>query len=136
MDDMMSRLQDILSDEESMNQIKKLANMMGNNNENDEESPDISSILGSINNNNSDENTNQDNDKLNFDISKIMKIQEILSHANKKDQNTEFLHALKPLLKNDNQMKIDRISKILKLLAIWPLIKESGILGGDLFDFL
>ena len=65
-----------------------------------------------------------------------MKIQQIFSKANKNDYNTDFLYALKPLLKEENKQKIDKINKIFKLLALWPLIKESGLLGGDLFDII
>lgn len=133
MDDMMNRLQEILNDEESMEQIKKIAGMIGG--ENGGEMPDLSSILNSGNSNNgNNDNTNPEN--TNFDFSKLIIIQQILSEANKKDPNTEFLYALKPLLKNESQEKIDKISKVLKIIALWPVIKESGILGGDFFDFL
>ncbi len=129
MDDMMSRLQDVLNDEESMNQIKKLAEMLGQGN--GEEMPDLSSLFGS----NSNESDKKPGD-FNFDMSKLMAIQKLLQQANQKDKNTDFLYALKPLLKNESQVKIDRVTKVFKLLAIWPLIKESGLLGGDLFDIL
>ncbi len=133
MDDMMSRLQNVLNDEESMNQIKKLAEMLGQGN--GEEMPDLSSLFGSNNSNSNDESDKKPGD-INFDMSKIIAIQKILQQANQKDKNTNFLYALKPLLKNESQIKIDRVTKVFKLLAIWPLIKESGLLGGDLFDIL
>lgn len=133
MDDMMSRLQNVLNDEESMNQIKKLAEMLGQGS--GEEMPDLSSIFGSSSNSNDNESEKKPGD-INFDMSKIIAIQKLLQQANQKDKNTDFLYALKPLLKNESQIKIDRITKVFKLLAIWPLIKESGLLGGDLFDIL
>lgn len=133
MDDMMSRLQDVLNDEESMNQIKKLAEMLGQGN--GEDTPDMSSFFGSNNNHASNDGEKQTGD-FNFDMSKIMAIQKIIQQANTRDKNTDFLYALRPLLKNESQVKIDRITKVFKLLAIWPVIKESGLLGGDLFDIL
>ena len=133
MDDMMSKLQSVLNDEESMNQIKKLAEMLGQGN--GEEMPDLSSLFGSNSNSNNDESEKKPGD-FNFDMSKLLAIQKLLQQANQKDKNTDFLYALKPLLKNDSQVKIDRVTKVFKLLAIWPLIKESGLLGGDLFDIL
>jgi len=134
MDDLMSKIQDVLSDEESMNQIKKLAGMLGG--ENSEGTADFSSIFGGNKASSESDGSTESNGEFDFDFSKLIKLQEILSQANKKDHNTEFLYALKPILKDENQIKIDRIIKILKLLAMWPLIKDSGILGGDLFDFL
>jgi len=133
MDDLMGKIQDVLNDEESMNQIKKLASMLSS--ENSDEKPDLSSVLNGNNNNSEDENgeNSQSND---FDFSKIIMLQQLLSQANKRDQNTDFLYALKPILKNENQVKIDRVIKILKLLTLWPVIKDSGILGGDFFELL
>ena len=127
MDDMMSKIQDVLNDEESMNQIKKLAEMFGSSGE----MPDLSSILNSGQN-----NSDNPSENIGFDPSKLLALQGIMAQANKKDQNIDFLYALKPLLKTESQVKVDRISKIFKLIAIWPLIKESGLLGGDLFDIL
>ena len=133
MDDMMSRLQEVLNDEESMNQIKKIAEMLGQGNSDD--MPDMSSLFGSGNNNSNNEEDKKPGD-FNFDMSKLMAIQKIVQQANQRDKNTDFLYALRPLLKNDSQVKIDRVAKVFKLLAIWPAVKESGLLGGDLFDIL
>ena len=36
-------------------------------------------------------------------------------------------------IKEENQIKIDRLVKIFRLFAIYPALKESGLLGGDLF---
>ncbi len=130
MDDMMSKIQEILNDEESLNQIKKIAGMLS---ENSDDMPDLSSIFGG-NSENPDQGEKKDG--FNFDINKIMKIQQLMSQASQKDQNTEFLFALRPLVKDENQQKIDKIVKIFKLLALWPLLKDSGLLGGDIFDFL
>lgn len=43
-----------------------------------------------------------------------------------------LLLALRPLLKEENQAKIDRLIKVFKLFAVYPALKESGLLGGDL----
>ncbi len=125
MDDMINKIQEILNDEESMNQIKKLSEMLAS--QNPDGMPDLSSMSGG---------NNSENEGAPFDFSKIMVLQEILAEANNKDKNSEFLYALKPLLKSESQVKVDKIVKLLKLMAMWPLIKDSGILGGDLFDIL
>lgn len=142
MDDLMSKLQEVLNNKESMNQVMQLAGMLGANKEGD--TPDLSSIFGGNNNDNSnngnenhstDKSQNSDDNEPSFDFSKLLMLQELFSKK-EKDKNTELLYALKPLLKNDNQVKIDKVAKIFKLLALWPLLKESGLLGGDLLDIL
>ena len=59
-----------------------------------------------------------------------------MQQANKHDKNVDLLLALRPLMKEENQVKIDRLIKIFKLFAVYPLLKESGLLGGDLFGLL
>ena len=125
MDDMINKIQEILNDEESMSQIKKLSEMLAS--QNPDGMPDLSFMSGG---------NSSENEGAAFDFSKILVLQELLSEANKRDKNSEFLYALKPLLKSESQVKVDRIVKLLKLMAMWPLIKDSGILGGDLFDIL
>lgn len=61
-----------------------------------------------------------------------MKIQSIMQSASKPDKNIQLLLALRPLLKEENQAKIDSLIKIFKLFAVYPALKESGLLGGDL----
>lgn len=67
------------------------------------------------------------------DIARIMQIGSVISSSGANDKNIALLYALKPLLKEENQKKVDRLVKIFRLMAAYPLIKESGLLGGDLF---
>lgn len=152
----MSKLQSVLNDEESMKQIKDLAGMLGNELTESPQSnsqpavqptsspqnstPDFSQLLANLGGASGEQNNPQpqtlqpaDNP---IDIQKIMQLTSIISQANKSDKNVELLLALKPLLKEENQAKIDRLIKIFKLFAIYPLLKESGLLGGDLFGLL
>lgn len=157
MEDMMNKLQSILNDEESMKQIQELAGMLAAGTDETQQSAaqsppvtsnssqsspqnqtqqqnsnefDISQLLQGlgINNGGQPKNQNQTSD---FDFSKLLKIQQVVQAANKPDNNISFLLALKPLLRDENKVKIDRLVKIFKLFSIYPLIKESG-LGGDL----
>lgn len=149
MDDMMNKLQSILNDKESMKQIQELAEMLSANSEetapaqNNNENPpqtqtpnkgfDLSQLLQGLNlSGNQPQGQNSPPD---FDISKLMKFQQIMQEASKPDENVTFLLALRPLLKDENKIKIDRLVKIFKLFSIYPLIKESG-LGGDLLGLL
>ena len=67
-----------------------------------------------------------------FDFSKILKLQELYGVFSKNDKNTDLLLALKPHLNEEKQEKIDKAIKILKLLAVWNILKDSGLLK----DFL
>lgn len=157
MDDLMSKLQSVLNDEESMNQIKELANMLGSEQGEMPEmpasapiqspmpaknqAPDFSQLLASLgglsgNGGALPQPSAQASASDGLDIQKIMQLGSVLSNANKSDKNVELLLALKPLLKEESQAKIDRLIKIFKLFAIYPVLKESGLLGGDLFGLL
>lgn len=66
-----------------------------------------------------------------IDIEGIMKLGEMLSSINKSsDKNTQLLLALKPHLRPENRKKADNAIKLLKILNILPLLRESGILDG------
>lgn len=158
MDDLMSKLQSVLNDEESMNQIKELANMLGSEQGESAEvpvnasaqppmpaqkqAPDFSQLLASLGGLSGDGGGVQQQPSVpasptgGLDIAKLMQLGTVISTANKSDKNVELLLALKPLLKEESQVKIDRLIKIFKLFAIYPVLKESGLLGGDLFGLL
>ena len=148
MDDLMSKIQNVLNDEESMKQIKELAGMLGSelNTEEQQENtvqadstPDFSKLiagLGGMMNNDNSTTQPQSNPAGNIDIQKLIQLGTVISSANKSDKNVDLLLALKPLLKEENQLKIDRLIKIFQLFAVYPALKESGLLGGDLFGLL
>ncbi len=114
MDDFAEKISSILSDEESMKQLGDLAAMLGL-------SPDG--------------NTQQESPKApeNLDMSAITGLMQKMKGFQPDDDNTRFLLALRPLLGEEKQNKIDRAVKILRLLNLLPLISESGLLGGDFF---
>ena len=68
-----------------------------------------------------------------IDIETLMRLQGILSHTKTDEKNSELLLALRPHLQDKNKQKVDQAVKILKLLSLLPLLRESGILGGDFF---
>ncbi|WP_294409356.1 hypothetical protein [uncultured Ruminococcus sp.] len=161
MDDLMNKLQDVLNDEESMKQIKELADMIVSQAPSAEENspvsvpaqtggiggvpqntggmPDISALLRGLGMGGGaapSAAAPAQQPAPNIDISKIMQIGQVISQANKSDKNVDLLLALRPLLKEENQNKIDKLIKIFRLLAVYPVLKESGLLGGDLFGLL
>ncbi len=140
----MNKIQNVLNDEESMKQIKELADMLtadnggqGEQGETPTQSPqnmDFSQLLQSLGGVSppAENKPAQATQAGGFDIAKLMKIQSIMQTASKPDKNIQLLLALRPLLKEENQAKIDRLIKIFKLFAVYPALKESGLLGGDL----
>lgn len=127
MDDLIGKISELLSDEESFKQISELAQMfMSDASDNSDENSTK----------NSDKEFSEDNTAENlfnsFDFSKILKLQELYGVFSKNDKNTDLLLALKPHLNEEKQEKIDKAIKILKLLAVWNLLKDSGLLK----DFL
>lgn len=126
MDDVMGRIQEMLSDEESMQQIKELADMLSASSAPPEQtSPDSS---------NSNNNNNSNNNDIGFDFGMIFKIQEIMSAA-KSDKDAELIMALKPHLSAEKQERADKAVKFMKLFSVWETLKSSGMLN-DLNKFL
>lgn len=68
-----------------------------------------------------------------LDMNTLMNLQKIFSSFNREDENILLLRALKPHLKERNQKKVDDAIRIMQLISVLPLIKESGLFGGSLF---
>lgn len=125
MDDIMGKIQEVLSDEESMKQLSELASALFSSSENS----------GTENQCGKSEETDTGDSGgsggFDFDISKILMMGQLMNSASD-DKNARLLLALKPLLKEERQAKVDKALKLLRLLAIWNVLKESGMLG-DIF---
>lgn len=65
----------------------------------------------------------------NIDLGTIAKISQILATINTRDQNVELLLALKPHFGEKRQKKVDDAIRIMQLVKVLPLLKESGIFG-------
>lgn len=113
MDDIMGKIQEMLSDEESMRQIKELADMLSDTSEE--------------NNTENNQTNNPSNNSSGFDMGMIFKIQQLMTSA-KSDKNTELIMALKPHLSNEKQEKADKALKLMKIFNIFETLKESGML--------
>ena len=137
MDDIMGKIQEVLSDEESMSQIKQLANMLGmDSNDSHKQTPPPENQDNNNSQGSQPSQSTNNNSQPDFDIAKIMMLKDVMQKANKNDPDVNFLLALRPLLKPESQDKVDKMIKIFKLMAIWPVLKDSGVLGGDLFGLL
>lgn len=119
MDNMMNKLQDVLNDEESMKQLRELAGMLsGEKSDSMPAAPAVSSDTGGI------------------DTVKLMQLGQILQTASQDDDHIRLLSALRPLLKEETRVKLDRVIKIYRLMNIYPALKESGLGGGGLLGFI
>lgn len=65
-----------------------------------------------------------------IDIEAIMRMGELMSQMNRQDDSTRLLLALKPHLKPENRHKVDSAMKLVKIMNILPLLRDSGILDG------
>lgn len=116
MDDIMGKIEELLSDEESMKQLSELAKMMMSGDESSEEDDaDCSS-------------SQEKNESPGFDFSAVMKIGGLLGAASSDDKNTGLLLALRPHLSPNRREKLDKMVKLLKLIAVYKVAKESGLI--------
>ncbi|MDE6030350.1 MAG: hypothetical protein K2G32_01855 [Oscillospiraceae bacterium] len=67
-------------------------------------------------------------DNINPDM--LIKLMTLFGSMNQQDDNERFLLALKPLLGEEKRRKVDTAVKMMKLFALLPILKESGLFGG------
>ena len=126
-----SKIQEMLSDEESMQQIKELADMLSSSAESPSSEESNNSSQQNSNNDAFDGSSSSDSSDdggFGFDFGMLFKIQELMS-ATKGDKNSELIMALRPHLSTEKQAKADKAIKFMKLFAIWQTLKESGMLN-------
>ena len=112
MDDIASKITQILGDEDGMKKISQLASSLMSQNESKQEpqNPQFSDMQIDP-----------------VQMGNIMKMISLLKSNNKDDNNTRLLVALKPHLSHDRQKKVDKAISILKIVKLLPLLKESGL---------
>ncbi len=107
MEDLGEKLAEILNDPESMNRVKQMAESLLGGEEKKDEAPDMSALGAN-------------------EMQMMVNIMSRLK-SSKGDASTELLTALKPHLSEPRREKVDTAIKILKLIELFPLIKESGL---------
>ncbi len=117
MDDLAEKITELLSDPEIMNIVKEASGLSGPGKSRDTKK--------------SEKESDEKND--NFPgfspelIQSVMKLAPLFSSFKKEDKYTRFLNALKPLLSEKRQKKLESSSQILKLIKILPLLKNQGL---------
>lgn len=147
MDDITSKIQSILNDEESMKQLNELADMLSSgmpsggasaDNGGQTGMPDLSALFGSIGGGQSgDESPSSSSSSSSdgglfgdMDIGTIMNIMSAVSSADTDSREASLILALKPYLSEKRRKKADKAVKMLKLLAIYTALREQGVLNG------
>lgn len=136
MEDLLAKMQEILGSPEGQEQLKSVAQMLGGDSG---QLPDLSQ-LGNLFGNAEQVSApppatpapaaSTGFDLSGIDMNMIMQVQKVLSSMNHEDENTKLLLALKPHFGEKRQEKIDQAIKMLRLLSVLPLLRQSGILGG------
>lgn len=129
MDDIAEKINALLSDEESMRQIRELAAMFSSGSMGDGVSPEVGSQYNGRENFSPDDSTglgSSDHDFPNINFAAIFQLMGAMSQS---DKNCDLLIALKPHLCAERQVKIDRAVKLLKLYNLFITARESGLLN-------
>ena len=129
MENLTDKITNLLSDPEMLSKIKNISGLLGNEESNNKNE-------NNENNENKDENSKEQKNKDTFSFSPeimqmVLKLMPILTSIKKEDKYTKFIQALKPLLSEKKQKKLDSSSNILKVMRILPLLKNQGILWGE-----
>lgn len=114
MDDISEKLAGILNDPETMNRVRQMAeNILGGEEPTAEPQTNALDNIGSI-----------------IGANEMQSIISIIGKLNNSggDNRTALLTALKPHLSEPKREKVDTAIKILKVIEILPLLKDSGIL--------
>ncbi|MGN1136595.1 MAG: hypothetical protein ACI4SF_10295 [Oscillospiraceae bacterium] len=113
---MAEKIQSLLSDEESMQQIRELAAMFGS-------SSDASAQPQQPCKENPPQTAEEE------PLINPAALMSLMSGLSKNDKNCELLIALKPLLSADKQPRVDKAIKLLRLFNVYTELKASGALG-------
>lgn len=112
MDELSEKLAGLLNDPETMSRVKQMAeNLLGDNASKDENPPQngFSDMLGGD------------------ELKMIMSIMGRMKNQGD-DSRTRLLLSLKPHLSEPKREKVDTAVKILKIIEILPLLRDTGLL--------
>ena len=147
MDDLTSKINEIMSDPEKLKEIQNLGKMMGLVG-NSEDTPQGSGQSGNSGNASNFSNSapfprngNQNNSGNNNMVSKsnplsdfsgidpnmLGKIAPIISSLNREDETTRLFDALAPFLSAERQEKLQKIRKMMGIIKLLPNIKNLGL---------
>lgn len=117
MDDLAAKLGELLNNPGNLEKLKGLAGLLGGAAQaQPDPAPEEPAQGGGL--------PGLDTDALQM----VTKIMPLLSSFRQEDDCTRLLRALRPLLSPERQKKLDESVKILQMVRMLPLLKNSGIL--------
>lgn len=130
LDDITEKIGALLSDEESMNQIKELAAMLSGGTNGADTQPGSGGPSASENADNPGNPGGNDTGGIN-----PIAVMQLLGAASSDDKDCGLLLALRPHLSAEKQKRLDKAVKLLKLYNIFTAMRDNGILN-DLENML
>jgi Predicted membrane protein len=123
MDDLSGKINELLSDPESMEKIKNLASMFASSSGGGASSESEPSDGGG----GGGKSGGGGDGGFPIDPAMLMKLKSAMDLMHKDDPRVDLLLALKPNLSGDRRKKIDEAIHILRLLSLMPMLREQGI---------
>ena len=115
MSDIQDKINKILSDPEALKQLQGLGAQLGLSGDSPVSQPSSPPPAPPANGGNGEL------------MSALTKFAPMISGFSEDDDVSRLLHALRPFLSEEKQQKLDRAQRLMKLVRIIPLIKDSGI---------
>lgn len=115
MEDLAEKLNELLRDPETMQQVQALAGMLGQSGGEEKREPS------------SRQETTEEPSVPPELFRMFAQVMPLMSQMNREDDNTRFLQALRPLLKEDRQQRLDQAVKFLQMLTLLPYLREMGL---------
>ena len=129
MEDLAEKLNGILSSPEGQEQLKEIAAMFSGTG-----APDLAGIFGQKSEPPASAEKAEPNEPgvetPQIDMAAIAGIQKMVRSMNTNDKNTQLLLALKPHFSEARQKRVYNAVKMLRLMSLLPMLKQSGILSG------
>ena len=138
MNDIFQKLNSILSDKETSDNLKNILNNFSSSNNSSTESTEEKTNTHTTQNSNNQNNTTQTSSSSNngsaipeFDINTIIKLKSIMDNFNnnKNDPRSNLLLSLKPYLANKKKEKVDQYIKFLNLAKVIEVMNPMA--GGE-----
>ncbi len=121
MDDITGKLTNLLSDSDMLDKLKGLSGLLGLS-ANDDADAGASS----------DSDSTQSGGTEPDIFGMMLKLMPIINAFSQEDETVKLLYALKPFLAKERQKKLDTAIMLVRLMRIFPLLKDSGLFGGFL----
>ncbi len=121
MDDLAGKLTELLNDPQTMEKIKGLSGLLGqSSSEAAQPSHPAAPQQPAV----------SDTSAFPADMMQtMMKLAPLFSTLKQEDDSTRLLHALRPLLGEKRQKRLDESVRMMQMMRILPLLKSSGILS-------